>query len=90
MSVNFLKEHQIAQFFPKAFEDFIEFYNASQSKSLEIQLEDLPFQYQLGWYFEYFEKNAVSINIIDISELSLKESVIESFKAMEHILSHYS
>lgn len=90
MSENFLTESQIAQLYPKAFEDFIEFYKDSKTKNMGLKIEHLPFSFQLGWFFEYFEKNAVSISIIDISENSLKESISESFKSMEHILSHYS
>lgn len=90
MSVNFLEENQIAQLYPKSFEDFIEFYKESETDTLGLKIEQLPFPFQIGWFLNYFEKNSVSINIIDISEMSIKDSLLEAFTAMEHLLSHYS
>jgi hypothetical protein len=90
MPVNFLEENQIAQLYPKTFEDFIEFYKESETDTLELEIEHLPFPFQVGWFLKYFEKNSVSINIIDISEIGLKDNLLEAFNAMEHLLSHYS
>lgn len=90
MSENFIAANRIQELYPKAYEDFLSFYQENRDNSINAEIENLSFRYQVGWILEYFEENSVPVNLIDFTMSNLSEILLECFESMEHILSHYS
>jgi hypothetical protein len=78
---------------PKAWQDFVNFYQEEFSnyefmKGLEIT--KMPFEMQLGIFLKYFNENGVELDICNTEYSKLPESILEAFKIHEKVISHYS
>jgi hypothetical protein len=78
---------------PKAWQDFVNFYQ-EEFKDYEflknLKVTQLPFEMQLGIFLKYFNENGVELDICNIEYLQLPESILEAFKTHEKVISHYS
>ena len=78
---------------PKAWQDFVKFYQEEFKdyeflKSLEVT--QLPFEMQLGIFLKYFNENGVELDICNTEYSQLPENIMEAFKTHEKVISHYS
>lgn len=91
INLNFFEHFPVRESFPRAYTDFLDFYShANTSIPGMTDIEQLTFPFQAGWLLSYFNQNAVSIDLMDLSLENLLEIFPDCFKNMEHILSHYS
>lgn len=90
MSENFIAAQRIKELYPKAYEDFLSFYQEKKEHNFSENIENLSFRYQAGWILEYFEENSVPVNLVDLTMENLSDIFLECFESMEHVLSHYS
>lgn len=92
MNQDFFGHFLIRDTYPKAYADFLEFYeqNSGTEDVKTFAIEQLSFPFQAGWFIAYFEQNAVAINLMDLTLEGLFETLPECFSNMEHVLSHYS
>lgn len=87
---DFFGHFQVSDRFPRAYADFLEFYEQNNATGTMPPIRQLSFPFQAGWLIAYFEQNAVAINLMDLTLEGLSEILPECFSSMEHILSHYS
>ncbi len=88
---DFFEHFLIRNTYPKAYTDFLEFYEQNNiAGATTLPIGQLSFPFQAGWFIAYFEQNAVTINLMDLTLEGLFDILPECFRNMEHVLSHYS
>ncbi|MCS6824442.1 MAG: hypothetical protein NZ529_09110 [Cytophagaceae bacterium] len=84
---------KISELFPKTWKDINQYFyqlHKTFADKYAISFADLPFQLQLGVFISYFEENGTSVEINNLDQPSLIESIEHAFARNEQSMSHYS
>lgn len=79
--------------YPIAWQDFNDFHTslcASSEFTTVLSFEKLPFEYQLGVFFRYFNENGIELDVCNIDYELIPSVIEENFKGHNQAIGHFS
>jgi|GEM_PF-1809455 len=83
----------LQQEYPRAWQDFNDFHTAlcaSTGFSAELSFEKLPFEYQLGVFFRYFNENGIELDVCNVDYELIPAVIEDNFKGHNQAIAHFS